>query len=66
MTNEQIDKIYNSFSPDKRDMSREAFKKEIRNLTDPVKMEQDLANIEILKARERTNKIRIDRSLRRK
>jgi len=65
MNNIQINKIYDSFPADKRDMSRANFIKEIKSLSDPVKMQQDLANIEMLKARERTNRIRIDRSLKR-
>jgi len=64
MNNIQINKIYDSFPADKRDMSRADFVREIKGLADPVKMQQDLANIELLKARERTNRIRIDRSLR--
>ena len=65
MNNAQIDAIYNRFPVDKRDMSREEFRKAIRDLSDPKKMERDLENIQLLKARERTNRIRIDRSLKR-
>jgi len=61
-----IDQIYNGLPPEGRDMSREAFRKAIKDLSDPVKMQQDLANIQILKARERTNRIRIDRGLKKK
>lgn len=61
-----IDWIYNNFPPDKRDLSRVEFRKEIKALFDPVKMQRDLANIELMRARERTNRIRIDRSLRKK
>lgn len=66
MNNAQIDAIYNRFPADRRDMSREEFRKEIRALSDPARMERDLGNIQLLKATERTNKIRIDRNLRRK
>jgi len=62
----QINRIYDRFPPEARDISREDFIKEVRGLSDPVKMEQDLANIQLLKASERTNRERIDRSLRRK
>lgn len=65
MNNAQINRIYDSFPPEARDISRADFIKEIRGLTDQGKMEQDLANIQLLKAREKTNKQRIDRSLRR-
>lgn len=61
-----IDRIYDSFPIENRNMSRAEFKKAIKDLSDPIKMQQDLANIELLKARERTNKIRIDRSLKRR
>jgi len=61
-----IDRIYNKFPPEGRDLTREEFRKEMKALVDPIKMQQDLTNIEILKARERTNRIRIDRSLKRR
>ena len=61
-----INRIYDKFPSEGRDMSREDFHKEMQGLVDPVKMQQDLANIELLKARERTNRIRIDRSLKRR
>lgn len=66
MNNAQINRIYDSFPADKRDMSRADFIREIKGLADPVKMQQDLAQIELLKAKGRTNKLRIDRSLKRK
>jgi len=65
MNNTQINRIYDSFPPDKRDMSRADFVKEIKGLSDPVKMQQDLGNIQMLKAREKMTKQRIDRSLKR-
>jgi hypothetical protein len=43
-------------------MSLAAFRKEIKDLTDPVKIQKDLAEIELIKARARSNKIRIDRA----
>ena len=45
-------------------MSFEDFCKEIKGLSDPAKMRKDLAEIELIKARERTNKARIDRAVR--
>jgi hypothetical protein len=45
MDSEQIRKLYNSF--EKKDMPFEEFKKEIKNLTDPKKMQEDLANIRL-------------------
>jgi hypothetical protein len=65
MNNAQINKIYDSFPADKRNMSRADFIKEIKGLSDPVKMQQDFANIQMLKAREQMTKQRIDRSLKR-
>jgi len=63
MNNAQINRIYDSFPTEARDISRTDFIKEIKGLIDQTRMEQDLANIQLLKARERTNKQRIDRSL---
>lgn len=64
MTDEQINKIYNRFSPEQRNMTRVEFVKEMKTLTDPAQMQKDLADIELQKARYRTNKIRIDRARR--
>lgn len=63
---DHIDRIYDNFPVEKRDMSRAEFRKAIKDLSDPGKMQEDLANIQLLKATERTNRIRIDRNLKRR
>ena len=57
MTNEEIKQVYNSF-PRGQTMRFEDFRKEIKDLQDPTKIQQDLADIELQKATMRTNKIR--------
>ncbi|MFX1452927.1 MAG: hypothetical protein ACFFCM_18975 [Promethearchaeota archaeon] len=64
MNDQQLKQIYNNFEV--KDMTFADFKKEINSLSDPVKMQQDLSNIQLLKARGRLNKERIDRNLRRR
>jgi len=61
MNNKQLRQIYNKF--DVKDMSFTDFAKEMQDLSDPIKMQQDLAAIELIKARERTNRARIDRAI---
>lgn len=63
MTDEEIRQAYNQFPPEGRDLLFEDFKKAIKDLTDPVKIQQDLAEIEMQKAIFNTNKIRIDKTL---
>lgn len=63
MTDEQIKRMWNKFPPEKRDMSFKDFKKELQNLSDPVQMRVDLADIQMQKAIFRTNKIRTDRAI---
>ncbi len=62
MTDEQIRQMYNRF-PEGQTMSFENFKKEIKSMDDPVKMQEDLAEIQMQKAIFRTNKIRADRAI---
>jgi len=64
MNNQQLRQIYDGFTV--KDMSFSDFAKEMRDLSDPIKIREDLANIELLKARARTNKIRIDRAMEKK
>ena len=64
MTDEQIKRIWNRFPPEKQNMSFENFKKELQGLSDPVKMREDLMDIQMQKAVFRTNKIRADRAIR--
>ncbi len=66
MNNARINKLYDSFPPEARDISRADFIKEVKELSDPIKMQNDLANIQLLRAEERVNRERIDQSLRRK
>ena len=55
-------RTWNQFSAKgKATMSFAEFRKEMNNLTDPIKMRQDLEGIELRKARERSAKINIDR-----
>lgn len=61
MDNQTIRQIYNGFAV--KDMPFADFAKEMRDLVDPVKMRQSLAEIELMKVRQRTNKARIDRAL---
>jgi len=63
MTDEQIKRLWNKFPPEKRDMRFEDFKKELQDQSDPVKMRQDLADIQMQKAVFNTNKTRIDRKI---
>ena len=63
MTDEEIRQKYNSFTPEQRNMSFPEFKKQIKDLTNPTKMQQDLGDIQLQKAIFRTNKIRIDRKI---
>ncbi|GAH69636.1 unnamed protein product [marine sediment metagenome] len=59
---EDINKIYNRFSSEQRNISRAEFIKEMQDLTCPKKMQKDLSDIELQKARYRSNKIRIDKA----
>lgn len=63
MTDEQIKRIWNRFPPEKQDMRFEDFKKELQDASDPVKMREDLMDIQMQKAVFRTNKIRADRAM---
>jgi len=62
MNDQQLRRIYNGFEI--KDMSFEAFAKEINGLSDPVQMQNDLANIQVLKQRAKTTKQNIDRARR--
>lgn len=63
MNDKEIKRVWDGFGPDGQNMSLAAFRKEMKDLTDPVKIQQDLAEIELVKARQRSNKIRIDKAL---
>ncbi len=62
MDNAAIKKIWDGFGPEGQNMTLVEFRKEMHALTDPNKIQEDLGKIELLKARERSNKIRIDRA----
>ncbi len=62
MDNAAIKRIWDGFGPGGQNMPRAEFFREMRDLTDQNKIQKDLADIELLKARERSNKIRIDRA----
>jgi len=57
-----IRQIYNRF-PEPRNMTYVEFRKEMLGLTSQEGIQRDLADIELQKARHRTNKIRIDHAL---
>lgn len=61
MTDQEIRALYNKF--EKKDMPFEEFKNRFRAAISPSKMQEDLMNIQMQKAVERTNRIRIDRAI---
>ncbi len=61
---EQIERyksIYQGFEV--KDLSQEEFVRQMLDIMDPKKVMDDLGDIQLQRARERTNKIRIDRGL---
>lgn len=63
MDDSLILRIWNKFTPEGQNMPFAQFRKEMKGLTDPNKIRQDLSEIQLQKARVRTNKIRIDKAL---
>lgn len=55
--------IYDSFSA--KDLTWDEFRNQMLELNDPKKMMSDLDDIGLQKARERLNRMRIDKSIRR-
>ena len=53
--------IYDSFEV--KDLSWDAFRKQMLELSDPKKMMSDLGDMELKKARERLNRIRVDKAV---
>ena len=53
-----LKRIYDSFEV--KDLTWNQFRQQMLDLHDPKKMFKDLGNIELSKARERLNRIRID------
>lgn len=60
---QEIHQIYNSFSPEGRDMSRHEFVKEMQRLTSPTKVQEDLGKIMMRKRMESRNRAGIDRAI---
>ena len=63
MNDALIMRIWNGWTPEQRNMSFQQFRKECKVLSDPVQMQHDLQDIELRKARQRSNQIRIDRGM---
>lgn len=61
LTEPAIRALYDSF--EEKDMPYAQFRKELIDLCDPNKMFDDLSDIELRKARERMNKLRIKNAL---
>jgi len=59
-----IKQIWNRFSPEQRNMSFVEFHREMKRMTDPNRMRQDLAVIQRRKRLGEMNKRRIDRTIR--
>lgn len=63
MDEQIIKRIWDGFGPNGQNMSFAEFRKEMHALTSQAGIQRDLADIEMQKARHRTNKIRIDRAI---
>lgn len=62
MNEATILKIWKGFTPEQRNMPFVEFRKEMNALSDPVQMQKDLSEIQLRKARQRSNQIRIDKA----
>ncbi len=60
MTETEIKAIYDSTN---KDMPFAKFRQELKDVMDPDKMVKDLGDIELRKARERMNRMRIDNTM---
>ncbi len=60
MNRQEAGTIFDQFSPDKQNMPREQFIKEMRLLTDSQSIQRDLAEIQRRKETERMNRGMID------
>lgn len=63
MTDAEIMRVWNRWGKEDQNMPFQQFRKECKALSDPVKMQRDLQDIELRKARQRSNQIRIDRGM---
>lgn len=59
MSEADIRTLYNSF--EKKDMPFAKFRQELKNVMDPNKMVKDLSDIELRKAREQMNRMKINK-----
>ena len=57
-------KLWAMFEPEARDMSFEDFARELNDLSDPEKMKTDLMAVQMMKACQDSNTIKIERALR--
>ena len=60
MTETEIKAIYDNTN---KDMPFAEFRQELKDVMDPNKMVKDLGDIELRKARERMNRMRIDNTM---
>lgn len=60
---EKARRLYNSFDEAGQDMTFEQFYRELCGIADPDEMRKDLDQIELARARERSNRILIERGL---
>ena len=63
MNDALIMRIWNGWTPEQRNMSFQRFRQECKALSDPATMQRDLQDIELRKARQRSNQIRMDRGM---
>lgn len=63
MTDEQIRLQYNSYTSEQRDMSYREFRNAIKDMQNPVKLRQDLVDIQMRKSLSTQRKNKIDRKL---
>jgi len=63
LTDEAIRAIWNSFGPEGQDMPFAEFRKQLIDLCNPKKMMDDLSDMQLRKARERLNRMRIKKVL---
>lgn len=59
MTETEIKTLYDSF--EKKDMPFAKFRQELKDVMNPDKMVSDLSDMQLRKARERINRMRINR-----
>ena len=60
---ERAKQLYAAFGPEGQDMTFGQFYRELCGIANPKKMEDDLAGIELTMARERSQRLLIDRGL---